>query len=124
MLDMDRILSLFCRFSGLPQEQAEDWYVFCENARCKLESRIRAGVLPLGHQELERLCVAAAGLAYASWAAVRGAAIGGGDEIRVGDVSVKRAQAQTGALDLRDYCLEQVCDLLEPAVQALRQVDG
>lgn len=108
-LDKQRILSLFALFSDLPDQELSSWEYLCDCAGEKLLGRLRANAdVP---KNSERLCSAAAALAYCDYAMLT--AGGSSKEIRVGDISVKNSADTHDAVSTRDYFLGQVSDLIE-----------
>lgn len=124
MLDNYRILSIFSLFTDLEEQQALAWQRLCENAAAALCCRIKAGVDVSAH--MERLCTAAAAMAYGDYLMLNGASASGG-EVRVGDISVKNGSGNGSggdATEIRAYFLEQVADLLETRAFAFVQTEA
>ena len=112
MLEHYRVLTTFALFAGMKEHEAMPWRSLCENAAAHLLHRLRNDVTPAQH--MERLCTAAAGIAYADYLAVSRVGAGA-DEMRVGDVTLRgtgdvNAQIQ----EIRTYFLGQVADLTRP----------
>lgn len=117
-LDKQRILSLFALFTDLPDQELSAWEYLCVCASEKISSRLRADAD--ASKNSERLCNAAAALAYCDYAMLT-ANGGASKEIRVGDISVKNSADTHDAVSTRDYFLEQISDLIEgPAGFAFR----
>lgn len=113
MLDQDRTFTHFKTMSGLGEEEAGGLRPFCDAAAGQVGGRLRPGV-DLG-RNMDRLCIAAATLAYCDWLEF-GGALSTAEEIRVGDITLRErsgASARRGG-ELRRRCLEGIADLLEP----------
>lgn len=113
MLDMQRVEELFALYSDLEGNDLNNWKALCKTAAEAVIRRLRAGVEAERH--MERLCSAAAGLACSNFLTISSAmGIGSGEEVRVGDISLKSSSSATGnsGADLKAWVMEQVEDLL------------
>lgn len=107
-LDKQRILSLFAMFTDMPDSELADWLTLCESAEMKLMKLLREDVdIP---KNMERLCNAAAAIAYCDHAMLSGASATG--NIRVGEISVTTSGDANDAISTRDYMLAEISDLL------------
>lgn len=109
MLDPDRVFSLFLLFSDLSVQDGERYRCLCENAAAALTGRLRPEADTAAG--MERLCAAAAACATGDYLTLNAALPGG--EVRVGDISLRAAQASADAEEIRRHFLEQVADLLD-----------
>ena len=128
MLDFDKVNGLFMLFSDMTAEGAGRWESFCQTAISQVEARLRPGADTAKPEHLELLHSAAAAWAYCDYLMVASAA-GGGDEIRVGDISMKTAGSSNpsdnqDALEIREYFLGQAAHLLLPPCPALVPAGG
>jgi len=113
MLDNDRIFTHFLRMSGLAEETARPLRPLCDAAGQYLAGRLREGVSLGGN--MDRLCLAAAALAYGDWLELGGGAIGA-QEVRVGEITLREggAGAAPRGGGMREHFLAGVADLLAP----------
>lgn len=112
ILDIERILSLFALFTDLPDRQLFAWRGLCAAAAGTIQGKVRADVNIKAN--MERLCTAAAAWAYSDYLAL--SAGGSGEEIRVGDISLKNSKTSGGfgeAQEIRNYFMEQIADLVD-----------
>lgn len=122
-MQLDRIISLFALFSDLDGDALSAWQGLCGSAASRLEACLRADANAA--LEMEALCTAAAACAYCDYLALRSSGAND-DEIRVGEISVKRASsaALSDACNLRNHFLEDVAHLLEPKCPVLLTTGG
>lgn len=109
-LDNQRILSLFALFTDLPDSALVEWTSVCRSAVEKLQRQLREGVDI--SRNMERLCNAAAAIAYCDYVMISGGAIGMGGDIRVGEISIQSSGDAADAISTRDYMLAEIADLL------------
>lgn len=114
-LDNNRIYELFKSFSGLPEDKAVSWRFICENSGEYLKGRIKPKADTLENRQ--RLCTAAAAIAYADYILLASGAAGNATQIKIGDISFGESSGSPAKLnsgELKKYFLEQVADLLVP----------
>jgi hypothetical protein len=119
-LDIGRVAELFALFADLEGENLGQWHSLCGAAARALAARVRPGV---GEEHREALCVAAAGIAYSDYLAMRqGSRRQNG--IKVGDISLNAQSGMENAdqKELRAHFLAGVAHLLEPECPALLAV--
>lgn len=123
MLDKDKVFTLFRVFSGYDDAAAYNLRGICDFAADRLAGSLREDVNPADSPEaMERLCTAAAVDALCNCMLLQMAA-DGHDEVKVGDVSLRRANARLEGemTELRDRFMADVADLLA-APKVLEQV--
>lgn len=109
-LDKQLIKNSFAMFADLDGADADSWSILCDNAGAQIMSNLRGNIdLRLN---MERLCLAAAALAYFDYAAVMAAKANTAGEIRVGDISVKGSGDIFEAESTRDYFMAKIADLV------------
>ena len=111
ILNNESIFSWFCAFSGLKAHEAQQWRLLCESSARLVQSRLREDVCI--EADMERVCMAAASVAYNTWLPIASGGSFSGGQIRVGDIALMNAPsggANTGSYDL----LSQIADLLIP----------
>lgn len=108
-LDNQRILSLFALFTDLPDSELAEWESLCDSAEVKLIGRLRENVDAA--KNMERLCNAAAAIAYCDYAMLSAGPCA--EDIKVGDISVKTSGDARDAISTRDYMLAEISDLIE-----------
>ena len=115
MLENDRIFTHFLGMTGLDKETAKAFRPLCDAAGRYLAGRLREGV-PLGGN-MDRLCLAAAALAYGDWLELGGSALRA-QEVRVGEITLRESSAGAAprGVGLREHFLAGVADLLAPRV--------
>jgi len=114
MLDKDRIFRHFRTMSGLDSPAATPFRALCDSAGLYIFGRLREGAETDRH--MDRLCFAAAALAYADWLEIGGGSTGA-QEIRIGDIALREGSSGRRALDSaakRDHFLAGIADLLAP----------
>jgi len=113
MLENDRIFTHFLRMSGLSEDGARPFRPLCDAAGQYLAGRLREGVSLSGN--MDRLCIAAAALAYGDWLELGGGAPGA-QEVRVGEITLREggAGAAPRGGGMREHFLAGVADLLAP----------
>ena len=113
MLDKDRIFTHFVRLSGLDEAGAGAFRALCDAAGQYLAGRLLDGVSVAGN--MDRLCLAAAALAYGDWLEFGGGAAGS-QEVRVGEITLREggAGAAPRGGGMREHFLAGVADLLAP----------
>lgn len=123
-LDLDKVMELFSLFSDLEGCELERWRGFCRVEADSLGERVREDVDASAC--MEQLCTAAAGLAYSDYLTLQTAS-GPGDEVRVGDISLRSSAAsrqESGAGEIREHFLRGVARLLRPEYAALIAAGG
>ena len=115
MLEKDRIFTHFLRLSGLSEDSAGALRPLCDAAGQYLAGRLRAGVSLGGN--MDRLCLAAAALAYGDWLELGGGALGP-QEVRVGEITLREGGSGSSArgAGMREHFLAGVADLITPRV--------
>lgn len=125
MLDRERVRALFGLFTDLPDDRLGLWEGLCDNAADSLMGRLRKGVsLPANR---ERLCTAAAAMAYADYLLLDAGGAGSSDEIRVGEITLKNSNSgekNSGSREIREYFLGQIGDLLADSAVVFAAVGG
>lgn len=125
MLDRERVRALFGLFTDLPDDRLNLWEGLCDNAVGSLMGRLRENVnLPAN---MERLCTAAAAMAYADYLLLDAGGVGASDEIRVGDITLKKSSSDEKNSDSREiweYFLGQIGDLLADSAVVFAAVGG
>ena len=113
MLDIEYIFTWFKKLTRLDEPEAKPWLPLCESAARVLLSRLRPDVDL--EAEMDRLCMAAASIAYNTYLTYTGNGHSG-DSIRVGDISLKSMSASTARAMARDDdgFLAHIADLLIP----------
>lgn len=112
MLDGDRVFTHFLQISGLEEGAAEDLRAVCDIAGQYLYGRLRAGVNLAAN--MDRLCLAAAALAFGDYLEFGGARHSG-QEVRIGDVTMRESGgASPAAGRMREHFLAGVADLIAP----------
>ena len=109
MIDKDRVYEIFLGISG-SSDEAKGRFL-CDAAAGYLSSRIGREVDLI--QNMERLCRAAAGIAYCDYREMAGDISAG--EVRVGDISLKESSGSGRRSELRDIregFIEGIADLL------------
>ncbi|MBR2177148.1 MAG: hypothetical protein IJ861_09425 [Clostridia bacterium] len=101
-MDIEKVFAIFCRLSGLNEEESVGLRFICESSLDHVRSRLKCGV------DIRHFCgrieYAAAALAYYRYV-LWGMTDGAGNEIKVGDISVKgRGIAQLEAAE--KFCKE------------------
>lgn len=114
-LDPGLVRRYFLLFSDLSGAEAWKWDPVCQNACALIGRRLKEGADAPGNRE--RLCAAAAGLAYGDYLMLSGASSAGG-EVKVGDVTLKNGPSSgkgsgREAGEIREYFLSRVADLIE-----------
>jgi hypothetical protein len=105
MLDIESVFTRFCSFAGLSPQEAAPWRPLCESSARLVEGRLREDAD--AEANMDRLCMAAALAAYNAYLRLSGKS-SPGDEIRVGDITLK--SSASGGCD----ALSHIADLLVP----------
>ena len=113
MLDKDRIFAHFRTMSGLDEDAASPYRPLCQAAGQYVLTRLRSGVQL--DRNMDRLCLAAAALAYGDWLELGGSR-SSDQEFRVGEVVVRERSGGSTPRGggLREHFLAGVAELLEP----------
>ena len=112
MLDIEYIFTWFTKLSRLTPPQARFWLPLCESAARILLTRLREDVDLTA--EMDRLCMAAASIAYNTYLTYAGKGFLG-DSMRVGDITLSGPQATARAMSQdKDGFLAHIADLLVP----------
>jgi hypothetical protein len=116
-LDINRVAELFSLFADLEGESLRQWHGFCGASARALAARVKPEV---GEESMEALCIAAAGLAYSDYLALR-QGTRQRDGIKVGDISLSSSSRGEAAdqKELRGHFLGGVAHLLAPDYAAL-----
>jgi len=122
VLDKDLVFKYFLTFSGLDEDAGCRMRPVCDAAAGAISARLsEKAEFP---RDMERLCLAAAAVAYSGYLEI-GSADSSMQEIKVGDISLRDSAASgssaKGAADLRDSFLAGVAPLLK-APFVFRQV--
>ena len=123
MLDKDRVFTHFLTMTGLDAAEAGAFRPLSDAAAQYLLTRLREGVAP--GKNLDRLCLAAAALAYGDWLEL-GGSLCSAQELRVGDIALRESsgnRAPRGA-SMREHFLAGVADLLAPRFVMAQVPDG
>jgi len=113
MLDKDRVFDHFLTMTGLGRGEAAVYRPFCDAAAAFIRSRLKGGI-DFG-RNMDRLCIAAAAVAYSDWLEL-GGSLSSAEEIRVGEITVRQRtgrSAQRGEA-LRERLIGDIADLLAP----------
>lgn len=110
-LNKQLIRDSFAMFTDMPDSEIGNWSILCDNAEAGIVSRLKHDVDV--RRNMERLCVAAAALAYFDYTAILSGKSRSSDEIRVGDISLKRSGDEFEAGSTRDYFMAQIADLID-----------
>ncbi|MCL2857693.1 MAG: hypothetical protein FWE19_08270 [Oscillospiraceae bacterium] len=115
MLDSDRIFMHFLSMSGTSVAGAGSLRALCDAAGQHLVGRLRGGVSVT--ENMDRLTLAAAALAYGDWLEL-GGDTAGTQEVRVGEITLREGGgAAPRGSGIREHFLAGVADLLAlPAV--------
>lgn len=112
-MDKDRVFDHFLTMTGLARKDAVAYRPFCDAAAGFIHSRLKRDV-DFG-RNMDRLCIAAAAVAYGDWLEL-GGSLSSADEIRVGEIAVRErtgGPSQRGGAR-RERFLEAIADLLMP----------
>jgi len=115
-IDIELVKRYFLLFSDLPDSDAERWGIVCRNAAVFVKRSLNGDADIQENQE--RLCVAAAGCAYADYLLLDGSR-GLSDEVRIGDIALKNKSpsghvpGKAEAWELKDYFMGQISDLVK-----------
>lgn len=110
-LDDNKIRNFFAVFTDMPDGELPRWNGLCDSAGKQIAGRLRENADI--ERNMERLCIAAAAVAYCNYTLLQSGA--GADEIRVGDISLKNSRGNTDAIDAigtREYFLADIADLV------------
>lgn len=110
-LDNQLIRDSFAMFTDMPDCEINCWRILCDNAAAQIISRLRENVDV--RRNMERLCIAAAALAYSDYAAILSGKSCLPGEIRVGDISLKSSGDEFEAASTRDYFIAAIADLID-----------
>lgn len=110
-LDKQLIRDSFAMFTDMPDSELSYWSILCDNAESMIISHLRENVD--ARRNMERLCIAAAALAYSDYAAILSGKSGSSGEIRVGDISLRNSGDEFEAASTRDYFIASVSDLID-----------
>jgi len=116
MLDKDRVFRHFRTMCGLDSAGTGPYRALCDAAAQYILNRLRDDVQL--DRNMDRLCFAAAALAYGDWLEV-GGSLASAQDIRVGDITLRESGgggrgAAAGGSALREHFLAGVADLLSP----------
>ena len=113
MLDIDRVFTHFTTMSGLDEGGAAPYRALCDGAARYIFSSLREDVHLAG--QMDRLCLAAAALAYGDWIEL-GGSLSAAEEMRVGEITLResRGNAPPRGGALREHFLAGIADLLAP----------
>jgi hypothetical protein len=115
--NITRVTELFSLFADLEGEELRRWHGLCEASARQIAARTRPD---LGPDSMEELCLAAAGVAYSDYLALRG---NRGGAVKVGDISLGAPDLSGGdAAALRAHFLARAAHLLTPECPALLAV--
>lgn len=111
-MSIETVTSIFCRLSGMTSSQAQEFSFFCETSLDYVNARLKSGT----DQTIwgGRIALAAAAMAYYRFV-LWGLTNGGGNEIKVGELSVKKnviAEAQSAETLCRDS-FQAISSILE-----------
>ncbi len=108
-MNIENIIEIFCRLSGISAENVSGFRFLCENALMYVQSRLKPDADVTGGGS--RINYAAAALAYYRYILLN---VTGGDigEIKVGDISTKSSSAKE--LEAADkFCRDAFEDIAE-----------
>jgi hypothetical protein len=114
-IDMEQVRRCFTLFADLDGREGARWDSLCRRAAEHIAARLRPETDPALHRE--RLAMAAAIVAYGDYLLLENGGISAGEELKVGDVSIKAA-ADRGAArreeaqNMKDDALADIRDLI------------
>lgn len=118
-MDIDQVFSDFCLLAGIDETQSSPWRGLCEAAISHVLSILRPGVDQNQHQM--RLCMAAAGCAFARYRLVQDATQAG---FKIGEFSMNQNVFRPNqAAALEQEFLKMIDDLILSEWVVFRQVE-
>lgn len=121
ILDRDQTFSYFSFYSDLEGAAAEKYRLLSDLAAGHIQSRIKPELLEdpeqLTEEDRNLLCMVAAAYAYQDWLELSGGGTFAGEEIKVGDITLKNSSGTAvsgNGDDVRQAIESKAAHLLEP----------
>jgi hypothetical protein len=126
-IDIERVRRLFQLFADLDGLEGARWGSLCRRAAAGIAARLRPETDPTLHQD--RLAMAAAIVAYGDYLLLESGGASAGEELKVGDVSIKttadRGNARREeALNMKSDALADIRDLITGGEQVFFAIGG